>query len=455
MNRREFLTAVAATAAATTLPSIAQSPATAQLEIESTEGPTIPLDFTGLSYETAQLANPSFFSAENHALIDLFRGLSPQGVLRIGGNTSEFTTWSPTDITTPPPFDATGPATHAHKEIETTNTPRAIKNLRAFLDATNWTLIYGLNAARGTIENAVAEAIAVHEIIGPRLICFQLGNEPASWRRRYRPATFTYADYAKEWAKLHDAIVAKIPNAKFGGADDNGTTYLTGLASDASHYHDIVLLTSHYYTMGPASSPKSTLERLLDPDPKLAANLETIMSAARAAHLPYRMTEGNSCWDGGKPGVSDTLASALWCADMMLQFAQAGASGVNLHGGGEGFYTPIAGAPSTGLVTRPEYYGIQFAQPLTGHTFLKTTLTGASQRVNAYAFEQHHHRSLVVINKDDAPLTLTIPTRTQAKAMRLTGPALDSKSKPDYNPITVPRTKHLEIPARSATLYNL
>jgi len=456
MNRRDFLAAFAATAA-TSMRGFAQPAASAQLTIDrAATGPTIPLDFTGLSYETAQLANPAFFSAQNQVLINLFRGLSPQGVLRLGGNTSEFTTWSPTDLTTPPPFDATGPATHQHADLPTTNTPRAIKNLRAFLDATNWTLIYGLNAARGTIENAVAEAVAVHQIIGPRLLCFQLGNEPDAWRNRYRPATFTYDDYAKEWAKLHDAIVAKIPNAKFGGPDpSNKVAYITGFAADAHSYHDIVLLTGHYYTMGPASSPKSTLQRLLDPDPKLAANLETIMASARAAHLPYRMTEGNSCWDGGKPGVSDTLASALWCADMMLQFAQAGAVGVNLHGGGEGFYTPIAGSPSTSLIARPEYYGIQFAQQLTGHTFLKTTLTGASPRVNAYAFEHHSRRSLVVINKDDQPLTLSIPTRTESKAVQLTGPALDSKSKPDYNPITVPRTTQLAIPPRSAILYTL
>jgi hypothetical protein len=209
--------------------------------------------------------------------------------------------------------------------------------------------------------------------------------------------------------------------------------------------------------MGPAGSPKSTLERLLDPDPKLAADLETIMAAAKSAHLPYRMTEGNSCWDGGKPGVSDTLASALWCADMMLQFAQAGAVGVNLHGGGEGFYTPIAGAPSTGLIKRPEYYGIQFAQQLTGSTFLRATLTGANPRVNAYALENNHHRSLVVINKDDKPLTLTLPhnTRTQSKAVLLTGPALDSKAAPDFHPVTIPRSNLLQIPARSATLYTL
>src|SRR3546814_9938197 len=72
------------------------------------------------------------------------------------------------------------------------------------------------------------------------------------------------------------------------------------------------------------------------------------------------MTEGNSCWNGGQPGVSDTLASALWCADAMLRFARLGWVGVNWHGGGNGHYSPIVGAPSTGFSRRPEFYGIQF-----------------------------------------------------------------------------------------------
>lgn len=49
---------------------------------------------TGLSYETLQLADPAFFSADNRALVAFFRALSPRGVLRIGGNTSDYTVWS-------------------------------------------------------------------------------------------------------------------------------------------------------------------------------------------------------------------------------------------------------------------------------------------------------------------------------------------------------------------------
>ena len=39
-------------------------------------------------------------------------------------------------------------------------------------------MIYGLNLWHGTPENAAAEAAYVFETLGPRLICFQIGNEP-------------------------------------------------------------------------------------------------------------------------------------------------------------------------------------------------------------------------------------------------------------------------------------
>ena len=53
----------------------------------------MPLDFTGLSYETGQLYNANFFSPQNTALIAAFRGLSDHGVLRLGGHLSNITPW--------------------------------------------------------------------------------------------------------------------------------------------------------------------------------------------------------------------------------------------------------------------------------------------------------------------------------------------------------------------------
>jgi hypothetical protein len=461
MNRRRFVASLAATAAATHL-SFAQGVATpAIVTINSTElGPTIPADFIGLSYESAQLAKPAFFSAQNVQLIELFRGLSSSGNLRLGGGSSEFTAYSDADPTDQPPFEVFGPDTSKTVKHGTTTTALALRNLRDFLNATNWSCLYGLNLGQGTKENAAAEAAAVYRILGPRLLAFQIGNEPDSFRNRYRPASYSPADYLKEWNTFHDAIVAITPAAKFAGPDiSNKLPYLTAFAAEAPQHPDIILLTGHYYAMGPASSSDATLDQLLDPDPKLATihrhNLPTIEEAIKTARLPFRVSEGNSCWDGGKPGVSDTLASALWCADTMLRFAQMGWCGFDLHGGGNGYYTPIAGSPSTGLRKRPEYFGIQFAQFFAGATFLSTTLIGASPRITAYALQRDQRRLLAVFNKDVNPITMRLPVHPQPHAQLLTGPSLESKEGVSLNTINVPHYQTVSVPAQAAILYTL
>jgi hypothetical protein len=79
--------------------------------------------------------------------------------------------------------------------------------------------------------------------------------------------------------------------------------------------------------------------------------------------------EGNSCYHGGQPWVSDVFASALWAADYLLRVAQAGYAGVNLHGGGEGYYAPITGEPNAAQL-RPQYYAMGLAQRFAGATFV-------------------------------------------------------------------------------------
>src|SRR5438874_3952359 len=271
MNRREFVLTAAATLATTAVPCSAQS-STVALEIDANKpGPRIPVDFTGLSYESAQLANPDFFSARNTPLIELFHGLSPSGNLRLGGGSSEYTTYSDADPVGPPLFEVFGPDTSKTVKHGTTTTALALRNLRAFLDATGWSCLYGLNLGQGTKENAATEAEAVFRILGPRLVAFQIGNEPDSFRNRYRGANYGPADFIGEWNAFHDAIVAKVPQAKFAGPDfSNKLPFLTAFAEEAPTHKDVVLLTGHYYAMGPARSPDATLDQLAEPNPKLA-----------------------------------------------------------------------------------------------------------------------------------------------------------------------------------------
>jgi hypothetical protein len=434
-TRRQFLALTAAASLSHLARAQDSSPAkiTASLSITSSELHTLPQDFIGLSYESAQLANPAFFSAANKPLIALFREMTPHGVLRLGGGSSEFTTYSPDAPTGPPPFETFGPDTSKTAKSGTITSALALHNLRAFLDATGWSCLYGLNLGQGTKENAAAEAEAAHHILGPRLLALQIGNEPDSFRNRYRPATYGPDDFIREWLTFHDAIIARVPTAKFAGPDiSNKLTYLTAFAAEAPRHPDIIMLTGHYYAMGPAGNPAVTLDNLLSPNPVLTTlkwpAAATIQDAMRVAKLPFRMSEGNSCWNGGQAGVSDVFASALWCADTLLHFAALGFSGVNLHGGGNGLYSPIVGSPSAGFTKRPEFFGIQFAQYFAGATLLSADLHCNNDRVRAYAARTSHGQLIAIVNKTASPLdiTLTEPSRHSWRATRLTAPSLDA-----------------------------
>ena len=437
MNRRTFLrNAAAITAAARLAPHSlfaqpAQQPIAATLAIDEAQTlATVPQDFIGLSYESAQLANPAFFAASNKALIALFRELSGDGVLRLGGGTSEFTHFTAQEPTGPSPFDAVGPDTSKNVKSSTPITPKSLHNLRAFLDAANWRCLYGLNAARGPVANAVEEAGYAQRILGHRLIAFQLGNEPDAWRKRYRPETWTYADYWKEWSAMHAAVAARVPQAKFAGPDvSNKMAYVTGFAEDIKKnaVGDVALLTWHYYAMGPAGGKGITLDKLLSPDPKLAQALEIAQQASRTGGIPFRMSEGNSCWNGGQPGVSDTLASALWAADVMLQFAAAGSAGINFHGGGNGYYTPIAGSLAAGFQRRSEFFGMELAKQFVGASIAQSNLVCANDRVRAYAGRKSGAHQILAINKSDRPVAIQTPMRRASGQWTLFGPAIDAK----------------------------
>ena len=75
--------------------------------------------------------------------------------------------------------------------------------------------------------------------------------------------------------------------------------------------------------------------------------LARFQAAAQSAGKPWRMCETASFSGGGKEGVSDTVAAALWALDYLFVLAEHGCSGVNMetgvnHLGGISHYTPIS-----------------------------------------------------------------------------------------------------------------
>ena len=234
MDRRAFLrnSALASGAALCGHPGFAQAASSVSLRLKldrHKRGNPIPADFTGLSYETSQLGDPAFFSPDNTELVGFIRRLGKSGVLRVGGNSSEYAHWSPEPAAQAgrgrargrsgrraAAGAARGPAPGAGKASKTT--PQAVRNLRGFIDATGWKLIYGLNMGTGTAETAAAEADFVMRTMGDKLIAFQLCNEPdLFYRNTLRDAGYDFAQFAKEWQHFYEVIRQKVPHAPFAG----------------------------------------------------------------------------------------------------------------------------------------------------------------------------------------------------------------------------------------------
>jgi hypothetical protein len=392
-------------------------------------------DFIGLSYESAQLGNPKFFSGDNAALIGFVRRLGNSGVLRIGGNTSEYCYWTPQPATqseTQIPQGAVNPD-QGHKAPSPVNiTPAAIRNLRDFLDATGWNLIYGLNMGTGTAEDAAAQAAYVMDVCGSKLLAFQLCNEPdLFFRNGIRQSDYDFAKFAQEWQHFFEVIRARVPNAPFAGPD---TAYNNAwLVPFAQRFKGQVrFLSQHYYAEGPPTDPSMTIERLLSPNPKLQEEFDGMRKTMLETGLPFRLAETNSCYSGGKAGVSDTFASALWGADLMYQLASAGGLGINFHGGGYGWYTPIAGTHDSGFLARPIYYGmLLFAQAGSGQ-LVETEFKGLEHTplLTAYAVRSSSGGlKAIVLNKNpDRPVLLNVQTGqtgSNAQLLWLRAPRVD------------------------------
>jgi hypothetical protein len=129
---------------------------------------------------------------------------------------------------------------------------------------------------------------------------------------------------------------------------------------------DVVLISSHYYAMGPA----------------------------------------------GAPGIDAQ---------------KAGCAGVNLHGGGEGYYALITGEPNATKL-RPEYYGMLLAQQFAGATFAGVSLAG-NARCECLRGTQEDALLVAMVNKSGDPVEARLRggmTRA-TECSKLTAPSLDAK----------------------------
>ena len=383
--------------------------------------------FAGFSYEKSILSKP-FFTASNLSMIKLFRLLGP-GVLRIGGNSVNKTSWG-------------GPG-NSGKGSKSGNTLTGdIDNLAEFLKASGWKVIYGLNGTSSPPELTASEAAYAASKLGDSLYGFEIGNEPdLYWHNSLEGSGFSFDDFINLWLRYYSSINSAI-------TDHSPAFSGPATASDYKKYTvpfaiklgtKVNLLTHHYYVANGTAQPRPTIDRLLtslspENNGHLLRELEAIKKAADSyVSGRYRIAEANSFYNGGAPDVSNNFGSALWALEFCFLLAQNGACGVNFHGGGNSTgYTPIANDRNGRIIeARAEYYGILLFSLVANGKLMKVEQTGGASSLYSYAVDERDGTcSLIIVNnsrfeKVDATVKFT-ETFIEASAMVLTAPNVDS-----------------------------
>lgn len=378
-------------------------------------GYVIPPAFEGLSYETGILPKLSaFLNASNLVLIQLIKNLG-NGILRIGGNSSDQIYW-------------TGKARASSTGTDSLTTTE-IDNLAAFAKATGWQVLFGLNLGSYNTSVAENEARYVSNSLQKSLYAFQTGNEPdLFYNNGHRSASYTYSNYQTEWNSYFSAARTTSVQSAFAGPDiaDN-TKWVTSFADN--EHANVKLIDGHYYNSGPATDPTITYQTLLAPNTKLPVYLQSLNSSSSKYGLPYRISECNSVYDGGKTGVSNVFASALWALDFMWQVAENNGQGINFHGGNSGAYMPIALSNNV-ITAMPEYYAmLAFRYGSSGGTIIPANLGSTAYNCSSYACVSDQATYITLINKDAANLSFSLQLNNLASSVqiaRLIAPSITS-----------------------------
>ena len=389
-------------------------------------GYQIPDDFLGLSYEASVLSKDDFDISKT-TFIHLLTALG-KGSLRFGGSSVEKTYWDNYKPTTPNP------------EAQTL-VPADLDRLFAFTKQVKWGIILGVNLGDYLPAMAAEEAAYALNNGGGQVAAIEIGNEPAGFLANgLRPKTWGEKDFQREFNAYVTAIHAAAPGALIAGpATVFSTDWFTQfLDSDSSA---ITLATHHIYPLSadpifPSTSPLyASIPQLLSAETSLRISdeVETLAKTASANHVPLRISETNSVSHGGKDGVSNVFASALWGTDYLFMLAKYGVAGVNFHGGfGCAGYSAICLRADQTYHAQPLYYGMLFFHLASENGQLVPTTIQTSVNVTAYAVVGADKSLRVVLINITADQDVTVQVNTgekygSASILRLMAPSLDAQ----------------------------
>jgi hypothetical protein len=400
----------------------------ATLTVENaTEGRPIPSGFVGLTTEYRGLeeyagANPAALDPVFEQLIrNLASGQSP--VLRIGGDSTDWTWWPVPHMATP------GGVKFSLNKTWLQVASTLAKTLGA-------RLILGINFEADSGRVAAAESQALVNGIGRAQIeALELGNEPElyaafPWYKlpngqhvRGRPPSYDYSDFIHDFANISHSIPHDVTLA---GPSTGSSIWIPVLGQFLAANRQVGLATLHRYPLKHCSAAtRVTIPEILSSTSStgLAQSVAGAVASARAHGIPLRVDEMSAISCGGVQGVSDSFATALWSLDALFAMARVGVDGVNMQTA-PGSFNELFAVAQAGRTweasVRPAYYGLMmFALAAPAGSSLLKLSGSAGTDVNAWATRATDGDVRVVLINDDTAHAHTITIRLPP----LAGPA--------------------------------
>ncbi len=336
-------------------------------------GRAIPAGFLGLSveYPAVEAYAGDDPTAIDPVLVQLIRNLSPgqRPVLRIGGDSTDWTWWPVPGLARPP-------------GVTFTLDQQWLAVTHALTGELGARLILGINLVADNRELAAAEARALLGGIGSGSVeALEIGNEPElygafAWYRTPggqvvtgRPPGYDFSEFTRDFTDIGQAL----PSHPLAGPAISGTGWFADLSQFVAAEPALKLVTVHRYPLQscftrPGSPRYPSIGHLLSnaASTGLANALAPSAAVAHRRGLPIRIDELNTVSCGGDPSVSDTFAAALWVLDALFELARTGVDGVNIHtfpGAGYELFKLSRVDGQWRAAIAPEYYGLlMFAQ---------------------------------------------------------------------------------------------
>jgi hypothetical protein len=364
-------------------------------------------------------------------------------VLRIGGDSADHSFWTPKKTSRRMPAWAFAV------------TPTFLSELRSLVQRDHVKLIVDLNLVTDTPITAATWARAAETSL-PRgsIIGFEVGNEPDLYTHSYWAATIarspldprplpveltpdSYVDDFYAYARVLGEGAPDIP--LIGPAVAHPKLSLKWIKTLIAYERpELGTVSAHLYPYSacvkhPSSSSYPTVDRLLSWQAvgALAKDVAGAVQVAHDAGLNLRLTELNSVTCGGKGGVSNTFATALWAPDALFTLMRAGVDGVNLHVRYYAINAPFY-LTRHGLTPRPLLYGlVMFTRTLGADARLVRLETSHSRSLNLSAWAVRVRGNMLhvlVIDKSNRSVRVDmhLPATGPATVQRLLAPSASS-----------------------------